>query len=890
MRKYFVRAIVGLYFVCLLVTSDVGILTGLEGSEVHAKEAEDMYADEIRKLPIINEETVKERIVELCYAMGIYDVDFQNLKEKKGRMFTVDGDLCASHKGYGDTCPNCCNIDVISKETWLKDAIINKEGERIELPIDPENQLPISYSPNNRYFTSGSYTCIGFSHFASWYLFREDEESVVYPREQKCATEEKTIYATKALRKTYTLIDDIDFTLNNDKKIRDAGLRIGDVVSLRYGSSAHEMIFLEYREDGILGLDCNGAEKRTVAIHLWKYDRKPNDKITVTRTPNYQPDYVYPAESVELYHYTDGEKQYSYCADNIVPPEEGFWSSVLNWIVGIFAEEESFIPQKEVRTFAYNELAKAENIYGHKAHAGCDIADGNIVEYLDKNGVVWYQCEVLSADSNATDKPEEPSSSGSVENNAGNSAGNTTDNTDKNAAGNATDVNKEDVIEDTSENKGNSSVPTDGIELVGNEMVQYRYHHYTNGTRYCVCPTYGKENWKEKEIWREDTGWLKQPLEHTKTVQHTRVSGCEGNGCQEGSWVGKAYKDSNGVVWYREETRKVSIGYHYTDGNGNYSYCADELSSPLKKDKYFVPTFVKSELDLSTMQKQDTITHKSHAEDYCPIWDCSMVEYKDSNNVIWYVIVVDAASDVSDVQSTPKEKEQYIEIPNVTVKEPEVYVDSEKEKNETNHHWMSATCTAAQTCSECGATTGTELGHLWSEATCYQPKTCMVCNVTEGSELGHSYYDDGSCEYCTRCGWVNATWSLVEDWTTTALVAGVDEKVETCVETKTQYQWTRALAWSNYGGKPHSIAGSNSHMEGLGLIFNGTYVAVGDSDVYRTVTTGAYSEGKKGKSNGTYCRQATGWSDSDTKPSGYYNMETATVEVILYRKYQKSYR
>lgn len=56
-----------------------------------------------------------------------------------------------------------------------------------------------------------------------------------------------------------------------------------------------------------------------------------------------------------------------------------------------------------------------------------------------------------------------------------------------------------------------------------------------------------------------------------------------------------------------------------------------------------------------------------------------------------------------------------------------------------SHVWYAATCTAPQTCQECGETKGEALGHTWQEATCTTPKTCTACKVTEGEALGHTW-------------------------------------------------------------------------------------------------------------------------------------------------------
>ena len=51
------------------------------------------------------------------------------------------------------------------------------------------------------------------------------------------------------------------------------------------------------------------------------------------------------------------------------------------------------------------------------------------------------------------------------------------------------------------------------------------------------------------------------------------------------------------------------------------------------------------------------------------------------------------------------------------------------------HSWKAATCDSPQTCSTCGATSGTAKGHSWTAATYTAPKTCSTCGKTEGSVL-----------------------------------------------------------------------------------------------------------------------------------------------------------
>ena len=80
-----------------------------------------------------------------------------------------------------------------------------------------------------------------------------------------------------------------------------------------------------------------------------------------------------------------------------------------------------------------------------------------------------------------------------------------------------------------------------------------------------------------------------------------------------------------------------------------------------------------------------------------------------------------------------------------------------------SHEWVPATCSAPQTCAECGKTKGDALEHDWVAATCEAAKICKTCQKTEGEALGHSVSEwksisQSTCTvkgkqegYCTVC-------------------------------------------------------------------------------------------------------------------------------------------
>ncbi len=71
-----------------------------------------------------------------------------------------------------------------------------------------------------------------------------------------------------------------------------------------------------------------------------------------------------------------------------------------------------------------------------------------------------------------------------------------------------------------------------------------------------------------------------------------------------------------------------------------------------------------------------------------------------------------------------------------------------------NHTYTSATCTAPEICTRCGATRGEPLGHIYSDPTCTEREICARCGERSGEPLGHVWLP-AACtepETCARCG------------------------------------------------------------------------------------------------------------------------------------------
>ncbi|MBQ8028026.1 MAG: hypothetical protein IJ262_01315, partial [Clostridia bacterium] len=87
-------------------------------------------------------------------------------------------------------------------------------------------------------------------------------------------------------------------------------------------------------------------------------------------------------------------------------------------------------------------------------------------------------------------------------------------------------------------------------------------------------------------------------------------------------------------------------------------------------------------------------------------------------------------------------------------------------KETASHNYAAATCSAPETCKNCGATQGEPVAdaHGWNAATCVLPQTCKYCGITQGEELGHDIVAAtfGKPAACSRCGATDINISVLE--------------------------------------------------------------------------------------------------------------------------------
>ncbi|MBE6747495.1 MAG: hypothetical protein E7558_08645 [Ruminococcaceae bacterium] len=87
-------------------------------------------------------------------------------------------------------------------------------------------------------------------------------------------------------------------------------------------------------------------------------------------------------------------------------------------------------------------------------------------------------------------------------------------------------------------------------------------------------------------------------------------------------------------------------------------------------------------------------------------------------------------------------------------------------KETASHNYAAATCSAPETCKNCGATQGEPVAdaHSWNAATCVLPQTCKYCGITQGEVLGHNMVAAtfGTPAVCSRCGATDINISVLE--------------------------------------------------------------------------------------------------------------------------------
>lgn len=154
-----------------------------------------------------------------------------------------------------------------------------------------------------------------------------------------------------------------------------------------------------------------------------------------------------------------------------------------------------------------------------------------------------------------------------------------------------------------------------------NTKSQYVYYHYTDGTcgEYSVCAYSGSYfyGWSREDVYREEI-CVDEPLRlvSSSPTSYRHInwgSTCTEAGCSDESWIGGAFADDNGVIWYREQLRTVEVeNTDIENGFGEWTRDSSLINNP---DYEFETKLVK---EYSYTERETTTSHESNLSG----WNC----------------------------------------------------------------------------------------------------------------------------------------------------------------------------------------------------------------------------------------------------------------------------
>ena len=158
------------------------------------------------------------------------------------------------------------------------------------------------------------------------------------------------------------------------------------------------------------------------------------------------------------------------------------------------------------------------------------------------------------------------------------------------------------------------------------------------------------------------------------------------------------------------------------------------------------------------------------------------------------------------------------------------------------HNALTASCTEASFCKDCGALTGPQLGHSVVEATCTTPAYCGECNAQLGSVAGHKathatctmesvcsvcgerladptghYFWEATCINPQKCLWCGESEgdALGHKW-----LAATCTEPKTCARCQVTEGMPNGHAWNNFGTKC-LVCGVERDLLSLGVYMTG---------------------------------------------------------------------
>lgn len=243
-----------------------------------------------------------EEMVHIEHTAGLYSTDSEVDKAIRNRIgvlysllgkkyFNTDGEknICGTI-GSGHRCDKC-KASAVAKSDWFRKILGLEEDDELN-----PNNFSNSYRGNYHKSDRGERgACLGFAHFAEWYIFKESNSTQVT---------------------TYKVITD-SCTKNNVQKYA----KIGDIIGF---DDDHSAIFISCGTGGIYVLHCNWGEPLQINLGTIPYSYA--NEFTISRSQN-RDDVVNYTSNVTGYYYIVTDSEGHNVRD--LPSEDGTKKGVL---------------------------------------------------------------------------------------------------------------------------------------------------------------------------------------------------------------------------------------------------------------------------------------------------------------------------------------------------------------------------------------------------------------------------------------------------------------------------------------------------------------------------------------------------------------------------------
>ncbi len=161
------------------------------------------------------------------------------------KYFNVGQNTACGAKSSGHSCDNCYTPNIVNA-TWFKNMFGTVSTD----------YFPTSYDSSGTYTRAG-WSCLGFSHFAEWYIFKSSNTSQV----------------------NTTKIGTYNFNYSNISNYA----AVGDILRL---NSSHSVIYISADSSGIYVLDCNYGTDYNCMVRKHTISYSSYSTFTISRATN----------------------------------------------------------------------------------------------------------------------------------------------------------------------------------------------------------------------------------------------------------------------------------------------------------------------------------------------------------------------------------------------------------------------------------------------------------------------------------------------------------------------------------------------------------------------------------------------------------------------------